>query len=81
MSNFNRYQHPKAQKEYRCAWCGEMILVDEVHAHYIGVWDGEWQNWRMHEECFDDASTDDGISDGFMLYEAERSKKGMVQND
>jgi hypothetical protein len=59
-------------KQYRCEWCGGSISVKEKHAHFAGVWDGEWQNWRMHSECYNDASENGELSEGFTPYEHER---------
>lgn len=75
MSDFGRLEHPKGRKQYRCAWCGEEILVGEVHAHYVGVWESEWQDWRMHEECYQDVQDTDEFQDGFTLYDHERPEK------
>ena len=73
MTDFGETRWPEAGKEHRCEWCGETILCLEKHAHYVGKWDGEFQNWRMHRECYDDAS--DELEDGFMPYEHERPKE------
>ncbi len=59
------------RKDYRCAWCGENIPQGTPHQHYAGMWDGDWQNWRMHPECYNDVDMDDQL-DGFTLYDHER---------
>ena len=75
MSDFTNFTHPKAAKDYRCEWCGESIPKGEVHAHFVGVWEGEWQNWRMHDECYDYSTSTDECQDGFMPFENERPVK------
>jgi len=72
MSDFGETKYPTAAKEHRCEWCGEPIVVGENHAHFAGKWDGEFQNWRMHRECYSSASDNHELEDGFMPYEHER---------
>lgn len=55
MSDFGRMENPTARKNYRCEWCYGPIPKGEKHRHYTGVWEDEWQDWRMHEECHADA--------------------------
>ena len=42
----------KGNKQHRCEACFAIIPKGEIHHHYSGRWEGEWQNWRMHVECF-----------------------------
>ena len=70
MGDFGEVRHPVAAKEHRCEWCGEPIPKGEKHAHFVGKWENEFQNWRMHYECHDYA--DDTICEGFTPYEHER---------
>lgn len=67
MSNMGDMTTPKAAKDHRCAWCGEDILKGTQYKRFRGRWDGDWQNWGMHIECF-------GEHDGeeFDLYAGER---------
>lgn len=51
--SFSSDRHPVARKRHGCAWCHEWIDVGERHYHYTGKWEGEFQDWRMHEECAD----------------------------
>ena len=53
MSDFSNHTQPVARKDHRCEYCGEMILKDEKHMKFSGVYEGEFQNWRMHTECYD----------------------------
>lgn len=64
MSDFGEIKHPVARKSYRCEWCFAPIPKGEQHAHFAGVWEGDWQNWRMHSECHEAASEGE-IQDGF----------------
>jgi hypothetical protein len=53
MSDFGDIIHHKGRKGHHCEWCGEPIPKGETFAHYKGMWQDEWQNWRMHEECYE----------------------------
>ncbi len=79
MSDFGGYTHPVGRKDYRCEWCGETILRGEKHTQFTGMWEGEFQNWRMHDECHEAGSHfNDEISDGFTPYGNERPKKVFI---
>lgn len=54
MSDFGETFSPVAAKEHRCIWCYWRIPKGEKHKLYKGVYDGEWQNWRMHNECYEE---------------------------
>jgi len=54
VSNFGETFSPIAVKDHRCEWCFGPIPKGEKHKHFSGMWDDEWQNWRMHDECFDE---------------------------
>jgi hypothetical protein len=71
-TDFGGPTRPVAQKAYRCEWCGETIPVKERHVKYSGKWEGEFQNWRMHNECYSAADDNDELSEGFSPYEHER---------
>lgn len=51
MSDFSNHSMLVARKEHRCEYCGEKILKGEKHIKFSGVFEGEFQNWRMHDEC------------------------------
>lgn len=53
MSDFGGGFSIKAKKEHSCIWCHTPILKGETHYQFKGVWEGDWQNWRMHSECSD----------------------------
>jgi hypothetical protein len=59
MSDFCRIERVKARKRYRCIGCYGPILKGEIHPYYVGVWEGDWGTWRMHEECFQVQADDD----------------------
>ena len=52
MSDFGEVTKPAARKAYRCIWCSEDVVKGEKHVRYAGVWQGDWQFWRMHDECY-----------------------------
>lgn len=52
MSDFGGLTHPVARHPHLCAWCERAIEKGAKHANYRGRWNDEWQNWRMHEDCF-----------------------------
>lgn len=51
MSDFGGGDSVKARKEHQCIWCLTPIVKDEIHYQFKGLWEGDWQNWRMHSEC------------------------------
>ena len=75
MSDFGEPTYPVARKDHRCEWCGETIPTGEKHLRFSGMWEGAWQNWRMHSDCHDYADESEALSDGFVPYEHERGKE------
>lgn len=75
MSDFGETTFHVVRKNHRCEWCGEMILKDEECAHYQGKFEGEWQNWRMHRECYHVAVTCDEMQEGFEPFSHERPEE------
>ena len=59
---------PRAKKEYKCVWCGEKILVGEVHTSRAYRFDGCFQSDRMHMECVTASGklSRDEIDEGFL---------------
>lgn len=53
MSDFGNVTSPVASKSHRCVHCIERIAPGTKHTRYVGVWGGDWQDWRMHDECLD----------------------------
>lgn len=53
MSDLSNQKQVVGRKEYQCAGCLAPIPKGEKHWHYTGRWQGDWQDWRMHEECWD----------------------------
>lgn len=66
MSDFGEGNWIKGRKDHRCAGCGARIPKGEDHYNYRGIYGGDWQNWRMHEECHAayDADGDDEFIEG-----------------
>ena len=58
MSDWGETRTVTGRKPHRCEACLYPIAVGEKHEYSIGVFDGEWQAWRMHLECF--AALEDG---------------------
>jgi hypothetical protein len=77
-SDFSVHNWPKAAKDHRCEWCGEPIPKGERHYQYTGIWQGEWQYWRMHEECREQSQLDDAYDEGFSPFENERPRPAPV---
>jgi hypothetical protein len=62
--DFGETTRPTARKEHRCEYCYGPIPKGEQHPQFKGMWEGEWQNWRMHEECYSVYMGDEPM-DGF----------------
>ncbi len=57
MSDFGEGKFVKGSKPHRCASCGAKIPTGEKHWHQTGMWEGDWQDWRAHHECYDNWAT------------------------
>ncbi len=57
MNDFGEGKFVKGSKPYQCEACGAQIPIGEKHWHQTGMWEGDWQDWRAHKECYDDWST------------------------
>jgi hypothetical protein len=67
---------PKARKQHRCIWCGEPIMVGEVHEHSVSKYMSDLQDHRFHLECVKPCEEGCAEMDGeFMPYENERGKE------
>jgi hypothetical protein len=64
----------KGNKDHKCIWCGEVIPKGTMMAHFKGSWEGAFQDWRMHEECYKSVedSKDSILEEGFTPYEGRR---------
>lgn len=51
MDDFGRESWPTSRKPRPCEWCWQTIPAGERHFHFVGRWQGDWQDWRMHAEC------------------------------
>lgn len=71
MSDFGEMVHPIARKQYRCEYCLGPIPIGEKHNQFKGMWQGEWQNWRMHDECYESYNKYCDMDEGFMPGEGE----------
>lgn len=75
MSDFGVTKQIIGRKDHKCEWCGETILTGTLHQHFTGKWQGDFQNWRMHCDCFDYYS-ENNDDEGFYPYENERPTRG-----
>lgn len=64
MSDFGETTHKAGRKDHCCHICYGVIPKGEVHYHFKGMWDGDWQDWRAHDECYDDTDTEEGFCPG-----------------
>ena len=74
MSDFGQTVEHAGRKDHRCEWCGENIPKGEIFAHFKGMWEGDFQNWRMHLECYSASSSSDYLTDGFTPYQYQRGQ-------
>ena len=36
---------------HSCVWCYGKIKIHESHQQYVGMYEGDFQDWRVHSEC------------------------------
>jgi hypothetical protein len=53
MTDFGEGKHVVGRKRHRCEMCYAAIPQGERHYHFHGMYDGDFQDWRAHEECFE----------------------------
>lgn len=56
MSDFGESKRVMSFQQRRCDYCYGPIPEREKHWSWKGRFDGEWQSWRMHDECMTDYS-------------------------
>ncbi len=54
MSDFGDSHWIVGRKAHRCSGCRSIIPQGELHFHFKGKWEGDWQDWRLHAECHAD---------------------------
>ena len=73
------YSRVKARKVYKCSWCGQDILKDELHDSRFYKFDGDIRSSREHIECTvkmqDDAKSSGGSDFEYYPYVNERGVK------
>ena len=72
MSDFGNEKQVRLRKDKSCAWCGQTMHKGETVYHFKGMWQGDWQDWKMHNECSEAYYDDDSHDEGFSLYDNER---------
>ena len=72
MSPFGNYKLVKCNKDCVCIWCGQSIPKGSKVQRFKGKSQGDWQNWKMHDECFDYADENDYMTEGFSCCDNER---------
>jgi len=71
-----RQTKPKARKDHRCIWCGQIIPKGTNYIRERSVYDGNMQNHAWHNECLPACQEmiKDSQDDSFDPYENERPK-------
>jgi hypothetical protein len=72
MSVWNEFTRiHKSRKEHKCAATGKIIPIGSSCWHYVGHWEGDFQNWYMSDEAkeFMDAHPELQDWDGFSCYD------------
>ena len=60
MKSWNEFRTVKAKKKHQCAHCLGRIVPSEVHIQFVWRWSGDFQDWRVHADCFDPMQTCQG---------------------
>jgi len=77
VSDFGDMTRRTCRLIHKCEWCGEQIERGARAWYYAGRWQGEWQSWYMHDECYTAyQQSNDGYDEGFYPFENERGKAG-----
>ena len=71
-SDFFAGTWPVSKKAYRCEWCGEEIKRGERHYKMAGMWEGDFQKYRMHAECAEAMFCETYYGGGFSPFENDR---------
>ena len=50
-SDFGYFREATARKAYDCYFCFQPIAPGTRYRRYVGVFEGEWQNWTIHLPC------------------------------
>jgi hypothetical protein len=75
VSDFGNITSPRARKQHRCEYCYGPIPKGEQHKKFVGMWDGDWQYWRMHNECLVTHNAGNDYDDGFLPGEGEMPER------
>lgn len=50
--DFYSERTPRARKPHRCFECGRTIPTGDTYRLIAGKWDGEFDQYRIHAECY-----------------------------
>jgi hypothetical protein len=66
----------KGRKDHQCEWCGEQIDKGAEHFHRTYIFEGTFNDGRMHMECMKamDESDQDAIRDGWDVGDNKRGQ-------
>lgn len=71
----------KARKKHSCMWCGEIIEVGTLYVRSRSIYDGDFQELKLHTEC--DCALDESVKDEpdgeFETYCNERQITALVR--
>lgn len=52
--SWNDFSEVQAIKSHYCEWCKTTkIQKGEKHLKFVGMFEGDFQSWRLHKECID----------------------------
>ena len=58
----------KPRKAWPCAWCKGIIQAGEPHQRYVGTYEGDFQDWRVHQDCLPRLDMDMDKADGAICH-------------
>lgn len=65
MSNdFDNSKWVKARKPHQCEYCLYHIIIGETTRNVRGKYEGDMQNYYLHEECFEEITSEAYLNGG-----------------
>ena len=74
MTTHLRTETPTAAKDYKCNWCGERIPKGEKHSKWVGIFEGNFQANRLHDECAAACQDYDDLDEGYEQWGMQRGR-------